>query len=163
MTFMLNGHTNVYDVVEKEKLDVVNQPISQAHGLPNECYNSKEYTSIERKKIFENKWVVVGVASSIPKPGDAKPFDLLGIPLILLRTKNNKIKVYHNVCSHRGYKILQKKCSIKNILRCPYHSWSYNLEGKLVATPHLGGMNKHDSKDFNKDESGLKEVRTYVW
>ena len=143
MTSKLNGHRNIYDVVKKEKLDVVNKPINLAHGLPNECYNSKDYTAIERKKIFEDKWVVVGVASSIPKPGDAKPFDLLGIPLILLRTKNNKIKVYHNVCSHRGYKILQKKCSIKNVLRCPYHSWSYNLEGKLIATPHLGGMNKH--------------------
>ena len=91
MTLKLNGHRNIYDVVKKEKLDVVNQPISKAHGLPNECYNSKEYTNIERKKIFEDKWVVVGVASSIPKSGDAKPFDLLGIPLILLRTKNNKI------------------------------------------------------------------------
>ena len=159
----LNGHRNIYEVVKREKLDAVNQPISLAHGLPNECYNSKDYTNIERKKIFEDKWVVIGVASSIPKPGDAKPFDLLGIPLILLRTKTNKIKVYHNVCSHRGYKILQKKCSIKNVLRCPYHSWSYNLEGKLVATPHLGGMDKHDSKDFNKAESGLKEVRSYVW
>ena len=76
MTSKLNGHRNIYDVVKKEKLDVVNQPISKAHGLPNECYNSKEYTNIERKKIFEDKWVVVGVASSIPKLGDAKPFDL---------------------------------------------------------------------------------------
>ena len=163
MTSKLNGHRNIYDVVKKEKLDVVNRPIIKAHGLPNECYNSKDYTNIERKKIFEDKWVVVGVSSSIPKPGDAKPFDLLGIPLILLRTKSNKIKVYHNVCSHRGYKILQKKCSIKNVLRCPYHSWSYNLEGKLVATPHLGGMNKHNSKDFNRSINGLKEVRSYVW
>ena len=113
MSSMLNGHRNIYDVVKKEKLDVVNQPISKAHGLPNECYNSKEYTEVERRKIFEDKWVVVGVASSIPKLGDAKPFDLLGIPLILLRAKNNKIKVYHNVCSHRGYKILQKNVLLK--------------------------------------------------
>ena len=77
MTSKLNGHRNIYDVVKKEKLDVVNQPINKAHGLPNECYNSREYTNIERKKIFEDKWVVVGVASSISKPGDAKPFDYL--------------------------------------------------------------------------------------
>ena len=89
-----NGHANVYDIINKKKLDIVNQPINKAHGLPNECYNSKEYTKIERKKIFEDKWVVVGVASSIPKNGDVKPFDLLGIPLILLRTKNNKIKTF---------------------------------------------------------------------
>ena len=159
----LNGQTNIYDIIKKEKLDVVNRPISKAHGLPNECYNSVEYTKIERKKLFEDKWVVIGVASSIPNPGDAKPYDLLGIPLILLRNKKNQVKVYHNVCSHRGYKILKKKCSIKNILRCPYHSWSYNLEGELVTTPHIGGMNKHETKDFDKSSSGLKEVRSYVW
>jgi len=163
MTNKLNGQTNIYDIIKKEKLDVVNKPIAEAHGLPNECYNSAEYTKIERKKLFEDKWVVIGVASSIPKPGDAKPFDLLGIPLILLRNKKNQVKVYHNVCSHRGYKILKNKCNIKNILRCPYHSWSYNLEGKLVATPHIGGMNKHESKDFDKSSSRLKEVHSYVW
>ena len=163
MVAKLNGSLNIYDIVKKEKLDVVNNPIAEAHGLPNECYNSIEYTKIERKKLFEDKWVVIGVASSIPKPGDTKPFDLLGIPLILLRNKKNQVKVYHNVCSHRGYKILQKKCSIKNVIRCPYHSWSYNLNGKLVATPHLGGMNKHEAKNFDKSSSGLKEVRSYVW
>ena len=52
MISKLNGHRNIYDVVKKEKLDIVNKPISKAHGLPNECYNSKEYTSIEKKKIF---------------------------------------------------------------------------------------------------------------
>ena len=87
MLSKLNGHRNIYNVVKKEKLDVVNQPISKAHGLHNECYNSREYTNIERKKIFEDKWIVVGVASSISKHGDAKPFDILGIPLILLRNK----------------------------------------------------------------------------
>ena len=86
MTSKLNGHRNIYDVVKKGKLDAVNKSISKAHGLPHECYNSTEYTSIEIKKIFEDKWIVVGVASSIPKPGDAKPFDVLGMPLILLRT-----------------------------------------------------------------------------
>ena len=108
MTSKINGGRNIYDIINKEKLDVVNRPIQEAHGLPNECYNSVEYTNIERKKIFEDKWVVIGVASSVPNPGDAKPFDLLGIPLIILRNKKKQVKVYHNVCSHRGYKILQQ-------------------------------------------------------
>ena len=163
MVNKLNGKINIYDVISKKKLDAVNKPITQAHGLPNECYNSNDYTKIERKKLFEDKWVVIGVASSIPNPGDAKPFDLLGIPLIILKNKKNEIKVYHNVCSHRGYKILKKKCKINNVLRCPYHSWSYNLEGKLVATPHVGGMDKHEAKGFDKSSNGLKEVRSYVW
>ena len=154
---------NILDIVDKKKLDVVSETIEKAHGLPNECYLDGPYTQIERKKLFEDKWVVIGVASSLPNPGDAKPFDLLGIPLIILRDKERKIRVFHNVCSHRGYKLLKEACKLKNILRCPYHSWSYDYNGNLVATPHLGGMNKHENKDFDKSKSGLKEVRSSVW
>ena len=102
MANKLNGQASVYNIINKEKLDVVNKPISEAHGLPNECYNNAEYTKIERKKLFEDKWVVIGVASSIPNIGDIKPFDLLGIPLLLVRNKKGKIKVFHNICSHRA-------------------------------------------------------------
>ena len=149
--------SEIYNIVSKKKLDVVKKPISKAHGLPNECYISKEYTLIERKKLFEDKWVVIGVASSIPNKGDAKPFDLLGIPIIILRDKQNKVKVFHNVCSHRGYKILQNNTKIKNVIRCPYHSWSYDMTGKLVATPHIGGMNKHQCNKFDKSKSKARK------
>ena len=162
---MVNGKSNgeVYKLIDKAKLDVVSKPIAESHGLPNECYISQEYTKIERKKLFEEKWIVVGVASSLPNKGDAKPFNVLDLPIIILRDKKNKIRVFHNVCSHRGYKILQKPCKIKNIIRCPYHSWSYNTDGQLIATPHIGGMNKHTAKNFNKSDSGLKEIRSAVW
>ena len=154
---------NIYDIIDKSKLDSVSEPIEKAHGLPNECYLNGSYTEIERKKIFEDKWVVIGVASSVPNPGDAKPFELLGIPLIILRDKEKKIRVFHNVCSHRGYKLLQETCRLKNFLRCPYHSWSYDFTGNLVATPNLGGMNKHNNENFDNSRNGLKEVRSYVW
>ncbi len=162
---MLNGKTNtgIYNLINKEKLDVVSKPIAESHGLPNECYISEEYTKIERKKLFEDKWVVVGVASSLPKIGDAKPFNLLNLPIIILRDKKNKIRVFHNVCSHRGYKIMQKPCKIKNVIRCPYHSWSYDTDGTLIATPHIGGMNKHEADKFDKSINNLKEVKSYVW
>ncbi len=155
--------SEIYNIIDKKKLDVVTKSIEKSHGLPNECYTSEEYTIIERKKLFEEKWSVIGVASSIPNPGDARPFDLLGIPLFILRDKNKKIKVFHNVCSHRGYKILQKPEKINNVIRCPYHSWSYDFDGNLLATPHIGGMNKNEAKGFDKSCSGLKEVRSYVW
>jgi len=155
--------TNIYDIIDKKKLDIVSEPIEKAHGLPNECYLDGNYIDIEKRKIFEDKWVVIGTASSVSKSGDAKPFDLLGIPLIILRDKENKVRVFHNVCSHRGYKLLQKSCNLKNVLRCPYHSWSYDFAGNLIATPHLGGINRHNDKNFDNSKSGLKEVRTYIW
>ena len=155
--------SEIYKIIEKKKLDVVNKPISQAHGLPNECYTSKEYTLIERKKLFEDKWTVIGTASSLSKIGDAKPFDLLGLPLLIIRNKKNKIKVFHNVCSHRGVKLVNKAGNLRNVIRCPYHSWSYTSDGELVATPHIGGMNKHQSSKFDKSKSNLKEIKSYVW
>ena len=105
--------SEIYNIIDKKKLDVVKKTISKAHGLPNECYTSKEYTLIERKKLFEDKWVVIGVASSIPNIGDIKPFDLLGIPLLLVRNKKDQIKVFHNICSHRGSKLVTELCKKK--------------------------------------------------
>ena len=155
--------SDIYNIIDKQKLDIVNKPISEANGLPNECYTSKEYTLIERKKLFEDKWIVIGVASSLPNIGDAKPIDLLGMPILIVRTKNNQIKVFHNICSHRGVKLVREPGKIKNVVRCPYHSWSYNLDGELIATPHIGGMDIHQSPEFEKSKSNLKEIRSYIW
>ena len=151
------------EVLDLNKIEAVNQPIDKAHGLPNECYTSEKYLIIERERVFQDKWTAIGIGSSVPNPGDALPYNLLGIPLIILRDKERKIRVFHNVCSHRGHKLLDKPCSLKNLLRCPYHSWSYDLEGKLVATPHIGGLNIHESEKFEKSKSNLKEVRSKIW
>jgi len=150
-------------ILDLKKIEAVNNPIKDAHGLPNECYTSSEYLNIERDKIFSDKWTVIGVGGSIPNIGDAKPYELLGIPLIIIRGKDQKIKVFHNVCSHRGLKILKESCNLKNVLRCPYHSWAYNFNGSLVATPNIGGLNIHQVDNFDKSKSNLKEVRSKVW
>ena len=155
--------SEIYNIIDKKKLDIVNKPIHQAHGLPNECYTSKEYTLVERKKLFEDKWIVIGSASSLKNAGEAKPIDLLGIPILIVRTKENQIKVFHNICSHRGLKLVNKPGKIKNVIRCPYHSWSYNLDGELISTPHIGGMNIHEAPKFEKSKSNLKEIRSYIW
>jgi choline monooxygenase len=154
---------NLSEVLDIKKIEAVNKPIEKAHGLPNECYTSEKYLIIERERVFQDKWTAIGIGSSVPNPGDALPYNLLGIPLIILRDKERKIRVFHNVCSHRGHKLLDKPCSLKNLLRCPYHSWSYDLEGKLVATPHIGGLNIHESEKFEKSKSNLKEVRSKIW
>ena len=151
------------EVLDIKKIKAVNRAIDKAHGLPNQCYISEKYLMIERERVFQDKWTVIGIGSSVPNPGDALPYNLLGIPLIILRDKERKIRVFHNVCSHRGHKLLDKPCSLKNLLRCPYHSWSYDLEGKLVATPHIGGLNIHESEKFEKSKSNLKEVRSKIW
>ena len=166
VTFLMIKNFSNFDlskVLDLEKIKMVSNPIEQAHGLPNECYTSSEYLMFEREKIFADKWSVIGVGSSVPNSGDAILYNLLGIPLIILRDKESKIRVFHNVCSHRGFKLLSEPCSLKNVLRCPYHSWAYDFSGKLIATPHIGGLNIHESEKFDKSKSNLKEVRSKVW
>ena len=150
-------------IVDLDKIEATKNSINEANGLPNECYLNDEYFKIEREKIFFDNWTVVGVSSSVPETGDAKPFNLMGIPLLILRDKNNKIRVFHNVCSHRGMILLNKECKLKNTIRCPYHSWSYNFNGELIVTPHIGGMNIHEADGFIKSKSNLKEVSSHVW
>ena len=150
-------------IVDLDKIEATKNSINEANGLPNECYLNDEYFKIEREKVFFNNWIVVGVSSSVPEVGDAKPFNLMGIPLLILRDKNNKIKVFHNVCSHRGMILVKEECKLKNTIRCPYHSWSYNFNGELIATPHVGGMNIHETEGFIKSKSNLKEISTHVW
>ena len=150
-------------IVDLDKIEATKNSINEANGLPNECYLNDEYFKIERERVFFDNWIVVGVSSSVPEIGDAKPFDLMGVPLLILRDKNNKIRVFHNVCSHRGMILLNKECKLKNTIRCPYHSWSYNFNGELIVTPHIGGMNIHEADGFIKSKSNLKEVSSYVW
>ncbi len=159
----MNLNKKLSDILDPNKIEVVKNPIEKAHGLPNECYLNNDYLEFEKEKIFKNNWTMIGVASSVPNPGDAKPFNLLGIPILIVRNKENEVKVFHNVCSHRGFKLVDQECKLKNVIRCPYHSWSYDFNGKLTVTPHIGGLGKHEVKGFDKNKSNLKEIKSNIW
>ena len=159
----MNLNKKLSDILDPKKIEVVKNPIEKAHGLPNECYLNNDYLEFEKEKIFKNNWTMIGVASSVPNPGDAKPFNLLGIPILIVRNKENEVKVFHNVCSHRGFKLVDQECKLKNVIRCPYHSWSYDFNGKLTVTPHIGGLGKHEVEGFDKNKSNLKEIKSNIW
>ena len=159
----MNLNKKLSDILDPIKIEVVKNPIEKAHGLPNECYLNNDYLEFEKEKIFKNNWTMIGVASSVPNPGDAKPFNLLGIPILIVRNKENEVKVFHNVCSHRGFKLVDQECKLKNVIRCPYHSWSYDFNGKLTVTPHIGGLGKHEVEGFDKNNSNLKEIKSNIW
>jgi choline monooxygenase len=84
-------------------------------------------------------------------------------PLLMIRDKQNELRVFHNVCSHRGMLLVHEESQLRTVIRCPYHSWSYDLDGELKATPHVGGMDKHDCDGFDRSAHGLKPVRSAVW
>jgi choline monooxygenase len=84
----INKITNNTDIIDFKSLSNVDKPIEIANGLPNQCYTDENYLKYERDKIFCDKWTVIGVGSSIPNPGDAKPYNLLGIPLLIVRDRD---------------------------------------------------------------------------
>ena len=139
------------------------RPIAEAMGLPNRCYTDPDHFALERTHLFDQGWTCIGFGKDIPEPGDARPVDHLGTPLLTLRDKDGEIRVFHNVCSHRGMVLVETPTRIRSVIRCPYHSWCYGLDGGLKATPHVGGPghNAHDAIDRSK--LGLRPVRCAVW
>ena len=148
---------------QREALQQVLNPIEQASGLPNEAYTSERFAALERDRVLGRGWTCIGVARWVPEPGDLRPVNLLGLPLLLLRDREGAVKVFHNVCSHRGVELVPEACRSKGLIRCRYHSWSYDLDGALRATPFIGGPGTQDCAGFDRAQHGLKRVRSAVW
>ncbi|TDQ83295.1 choline monooxygenase [Dongia mobilis] len=140
------------------------EPIATARGLPNEAYVSPAFREWERDRVLARTWFCIGFGRDVANPGDAYPAQIQGIPLLMLRRYDGSIAVFHNVCSHRGAQIVTEPCSVKRRIRCPYHSWVYDLDGNLLATPHIGGPRINEAAGFDKAEHGLKPVRSaHFW
>ncbi|MEQ9643365.1 MAG: SRPBCC family protein [Alphaproteobacteria bacterium] len=146
-----------------EAADRVLRPIAEASGLPNEAYTGDAYAIYERDAVLARTWTCIGMAAQVPNPGDVRPVSLLGLPLILLRDHDGRIKVFHNVCSHRGMELVAQAGTLRQRIRCPYHSWTYDLDGRLRTTPGIGGPGRNTCAGFDKGRHGLRAVRTAVW
>ena len=144
-------------------LQQVLNPIEAARGLPNEHYTSAAMFEAERDPLWFQTWAGLCIEAEIPEPGDAKPFDYLGVPLFAMRGKDGQVRVFQNVCRHRGMVLVTEPRKIEGAIRCPYHSWCYNHDGALVATPHVGGPGHNAHPGIDKSQLGLLEVRSHVW
>ncbi len=144
-------------------LSSVMQPVAQARGLPNPFYTDPEVFQVEKERVFFRNWAALGFITDCPEPGDAKPVTFLGQPLVMVRDRDGILRVFQNICRHRGMILVQQEGPIARVIRCPYHSWSYELNGALRTTPHVGGpgTNRHDA--IKRDELGLIEVRSHQW
>ena len=129
-------------MINKE-LNSVLKNIEQSNGLPNKNYIDNKQYDVEKRVLIFDQWAGVMVADEIPEPGDAKPLTFIDIPLLLLRNEKNEIKVFLNVCRHRGMILIKKAKKIEGAIRCPYHSWCYSKNGDLISTPHVGGPGKN--------------------
>ena len=132
-------------------------------GLPAKSYTDENFWKKECNTVLSDGWLFVGLAHEISKPGDVMPLLIADKPILLIKNDNNEITAFHNVCSHRCLKLVNEKKNVGKVIRCPYHAWSYDLEGKLKAAPHIGGTNQHKPKGFKFSDHGLKPIRIHVW
>jgi phenylpropionate dioxygenase-like ring-hydroxylating dioxygenase large terminal subunit len=124
------------------------------YTLPAWTYVSQEFFELEADTIFRSSWQVVGHVNQIPKPGDYLTFNLLSERALVIRGKDDRIRGFHNVCAHRAHAVVRGPGGhCKGFLQCPYHGWTYQLDGacRAVAMP--------DSFDsIEKQKLGLKPV-----
>jgi len=144
-------------------LSTVGTSIERAHGLPNAHYIDPAVFEEEKHALLLSQWVGLAVAADLPEPGDAKPLEFLGMPLLLLRDKDGDVRVFENICRHRGMILVNAPRKIEGAIRCPYHSWCYSTKGALVSTPHVGGPGHNTHEAIRRDELGLSEIRSHIW
>ena len=129
------------------------QPFAEARTLPGAVYTSQDVFRLEQSGLFARQWLCVGRESDIAAPGDYFLKEIAGDSIIFMRGRDGRIRGFHNVCRHRGSKLLDAPCG-KGLSRvlCPYHAWSYNTDGSIQSAPQMG-------EDFRKEEFPLVPVR----
>ena len=133
-----------------------------AKGLPGRAYGAGFY-ELERRELFPKLWCVVGFVSDLPNPGDVVPAELAGFPLILVRSDDGEIRGFHNICRHRGMRLVGECASNCKSFVCPWHGWRYALDGTLLATPRVGGEDRHEQAGLEHCALGLVGVRLACW
>ena len=99
--------------------------------LPREAYISEAWLALEREHLFNKAWTFAGAVNALAHPGDYLTLTVGTSPLIVLRTGQGELRAYHNLCRHRGTELLEGCGQLKSTIVCPYHRWTFDLEGRL--------------------------------
>lgn len=141
------------------------QPAPPAHfdlddfGLPGWIYRDPEFFELEKRSIFRTSWQLVCHSNDIPEIGDYHRFDLLGESVVTVRGKDSKLRSFHNVCRHRASRLLDgQKGNCGKLIACPYHHWSYSLEGKLIGVPQRASF-----RNLDMDRHGLMALEQEIY
>ena len=153
----------VEEILGRDSIAKLQEPIETARGLPRAAYASEEFFELEQERLFPRTWQGVGYSDDVAEPGDAIPITVSGLPLILVHDTNGKIRCFHNVCRHRATIVLQKPEKGLSNLQCPYHAWTWDLEGNLKATPYFDGTPNSENFHVDASQNGLVPVRCDVW
>ncbi|MGI8866413.1 MAG: aromatic ring-hydroxylating oxygenase subunit alpha [Rubrobacteraceae bacterium] len=163
------------DFTNEETYRHTRAPVDVAVTLIPDAYSSREFFELERERVFASSWIVVGFASQVREAGDVIVAEVAGRSIIVTRDKHGELTAFHNVCRHRATKLLDEdtRAVRNNRIRCPYHSWTYDLEGACLGTPLFEGsdipkeaqaaFDMSEIKGFDKADYGLLPVRAESW
>jgi phenylpropionate dioxygenase-like ring-hydroxylating dioxygenase large terminal subunit len=141
------------------KRTALDQPHDTTRGaedfsLPGWIYRDADFLAAERERVFASSWQIVCHLNDIPRAGDFHTLDFLGEPLVAVRGADGGVRAFFNVCRHRASRLLDGNAGhCPGRITCPYHAWSYDLEGRLTAVPH-----RREFNDFSLDAFGLKPL-----
>lgn len=132
-------------------------------GLPGAAFTDEAWFAADVESLLTPHWLCIGLADDVAEPGDLYPVTVAGLPLVVVRGDDGAVRVFHNVCSHRGAQLVDEPQCRAARISCPYHQWMYALDGTLDHTPHAGGFRVHHAPEIDRDRHGLSAVRTAVW
>lgn len=127
--------------------------------LPAWVYEDPEFLALERDTVFLTTWQLAGHVSDMPRPGDWLGFSLLGRTAFAIRGRDGEIRAFHNVCRHRAMRMLDGRAGhCDRAIRCPYHGFSYDLDGRLAGVPF-----EEDFPDIDRATMGLHPIETEIF
>jgi choline monooxygenase len=135
-----------------------NAPLDQAFTIPSAWYVDQGIGRLEREKVFGNNWIAAGRTDQVETAGQFFTIDLAGEPLVIVRGADNKLRAFFNVCRHHAAAVATAPCGVAQLLRCPYHGWTYGLDGSLKGTPEFASVS-----NFDRADHGLVPVHVAVW
>jgi choline monooxygenase len=133
-------------------------PLEHAHTIPASWYVGERIAELERQNVFGRTWQVVARAGQLAQPGDFVTAELAGEPLVIVRGNDGNLRAFYNVCRHHAAAVVTEEQGKAGIFRCPYHGWSYGLDGSLKGAPEFEGV-----CSFDRSQNGLLPVRVETW
>ena len=125
------------------------------HGMPGALFGRQDIFEKDIDIFFTRHWILVGVTADVPEPGDVSTIDIGKSSIILVRDDDEQVQAFRNVCRHRGARLKTAGKSTVGMLVCPYHQWTYDLDGSLKHAAHMG-------KDFDPKCKSLIPVHTRI-
>lgn len=120
-------------------IEPTRQPLAQASHVPGDIYSSPEVFAREKERIFLKDWLCVARAEEIAKPGDYMTLRIMGEPVLIVRDLDGVAHAFANLCTHRGVELAVGQGNVKSF-QCPYHAWTYDLNGQLRGAPFMGEL-----------------------